>query len=163
MTTPTSANLPKNSDRTRPMSNAFGLNLGQTTPVVDRWTGRTACLLQLAAGMTVERFANRLGVAPRTVAYWRSRPGVSLSAASQEVLSAAFDQASPAVQTRFERLVAAEPRISRLTVNGEPLLVLMPAPIELTTDRLATYISELQHELRRMRANHDRLREAVTG
>lgn len=74
--------------------------------VVDRWNGRIACLLQMAAGMTVEGFASRLGVAPRTVAYWRSRPHAYVNAANQEILNTAYEQLQPAARGRFTQLVA---------------------------------------------------------
>ena len=74
--------------------------------VVDRWNGRIACLLQMAAGMTVEGFAGWLGVAPRTVAYWRSRPYAYVSATNQEILNSAYEQLHPTIRSRFTQLVA---------------------------------------------------------
>lgn len=74
--------------------------------VVDRWNGRIACLLQAATGMTGERFANWLGVAPRTVAYWRSRPHVTLSPPVQDALDGAYELLATEARSRFTQLVA---------------------------------------------------------
>ncbi|MFF0874486.1 hypothetical protein [Micromonospora aurantiaca (nom. illeg.)] len=68
---------------------------------MDQWTGRLACALQAAAGMTNEGFAGWLGIAVRTVAYWHSRPETVPGNANQEVLNAAFDRLSDAVRSRF--------------------------------------------------------------
>lgn len=51
--------------------------------------------------MTNERYAAHLGVAVRTVAYWRERPEVAQRPAMQEVLDAALAQASPSVRAQF--------------------------------------------------------------
>ncbi|MFD6640157.1 hypothetical protein ACFWDN_30560 [Micromonospora chalcea] len=68
---------------------------------MNQWTGRLACALQAAAGMTNEGFAGWLGIAVRTVAYWHSRPETVPGNANQEVLNAAFDRLSDAVRSRF--------------------------------------------------------------
>lgn len=51
--------------------------------------------------MTNERYAVHLGVAVRTVAYWRERPEVIQRPAMQEVLDAALAQASASVRAQF--------------------------------------------------------------
>lgn len=68
---------------------------------VDQWTGRLACSLQAAAGMTNERFAGWLGIAVRTVAYWHSRPDTVLGNANQELLNAALDRLADSARSRF--------------------------------------------------------------
>ncbi|WP_243706233.1 hypothetical protein [Micromonospora sp. KC721] len=73
---------------------------------MDQWTGRRACALQAAAGMTNERFAGWLGIAVRTVAYWHSRPETVPGNANQELLNAAFDRLSDAVRSRFLQSVS---------------------------------------------------------
>lgn len=96
--------------------------------VVDRWTGRVAGLLQAAAGMTNERFASWLGVAPRTVAYWRSRPHTVLGSPNQELLDAAFDRLPPTARDRFTQLLAdyiaatpaSSPASALVLANGQP-------------------------------------------
>lgn len=72
---------------------------------VEQWTGRLACALQAAAGMTNERFAGWLGIAVRTVAYWHSRPETIPGNANQELLNAAFDRLSEAVKSRFTQSI----------------------------------------------------------
>ncbi|MEU5783856.1 hypothetical protein [Micromonospora lupini] len=68
---------------------------------MDQWTGRLACALQAAAGMTNEGFATWLGIAVRTVAYWHSRPETVPGSANQELLDAAVERLSDAVRSRF--------------------------------------------------------------
>ncbi|MFG1653580.1 hypothetical protein ACGFIE_26965 [Micromonospora sp. NPDC049275] len=68
---------------------------------MEQWTGRFACALQAAAGMTNEGFAAWLGIAVRTVAYWHSRPETVPGSANQELLDAAVDRLSDAVRSRF--------------------------------------------------------------
>ncbi len=46
--------------------------------MVASWTGGRADTLRQALRMTNEAFAEHLGVAVRTVAYWRARPDVIL-------------------------------------------------------------------------------------
>ena len=44
--------------------------------VITSWTGAHADALRQALRMTNESFAESLGVAVRTVAYWRKRPHI---------------------------------------------------------------------------------------
>src|SRR5690242_5557425 len=74
--------------------------------VIGTWTGREARALRLALRMTVERFAEHLGVAVRTVAKWEAQgSGIAPMPALQEVLDAALERATPAQQARFELLL----------------------------------------------------------
>jgi transcriptional regulator with XRE-family HTH domain len=75
--------------------------------VVASWTGSRADALRQALRMTNETFAAYLGVAVRTVAYWRQRPDVIPRAGMQEILDAALAQASESVRAQF-RLLCAE-------------------------------------------------------
>jgi tetratricopeptide (TPR) repeat protein len=70
------------------------------------WTGREARALRVALRMSVETFAEHLGVGVRTVAHWDAkRSAAKPFPAMQEVLDAALDRATPAQQLRFELLV----------------------------------------------------------
>lgn len=74
--------------------------------VVDSWTGELADLLRRAFRMTIEDFADKqLGVAPRTVAYWRQRPSMIPKAEQQAILDTALERATDAVKARFALLV----------------------------------------------------------
>ena len=55
-----------------------------------------------------------------------------------------------------------DPRFSYSAVNGEPLLVLLPVELELTTDGLEDLIRKFQIELTRMRAARDNICQAVS-
>ncbi|MFF3324940.1 NUDIX domain-containing protein [Streptomyces sp. NPDC002889] len=68
------------------------------------WTGRTACALQAAMRATNEDFANRIGVAVRTVASWHQRPDTVPRAEIQEALDTVYGRAPAAVLRRFNLL-----------------------------------------------------------
>ncbi|MFC4035870.1 NUDIX hydrolase [Streptomyces polygonati] len=72
--------------------------------VVDIWSGRTACALQSALRLTNEAFANRLGIALRTVATWHADPDVVPRTEMQQLLDEAYERAGPAVRARFALL-----------------------------------------------------------
>lgn len=104
--------------------------------IVTTWTGRTAAALQAALRETNESFAERLGVAPRTVAGWHSNPNLVPRPEMQQALDTIHEGASEHVQTRFSRLLRpassepTEPRAQALRVaiavvvrNDEVLLV----------------------------------------
>ena len=61
--------------------------------VIAEWTGGHADLLRQSLRMTNESFAEYLGVAVRTVAYWRKRPEIIPKPAIQETLDAALERA----------------------------------------------------------------------
>lgn len=73
------------------------------------WTGRTACALQAAMRATNEDFANRLGVAVRTVASWHQRPDTVPRAEIQEALDTIYERATPSVLRRFNLLARPQP------------------------------------------------------
>ena len=75
--------------------------------VVASWTGSRADALRRALRMTNETFAAHLGVAVRTVAYWRADPDVIPRPGMQEILDAALATAPAPVQEQF-RLVLAD-------------------------------------------------------
>jgi hypothetical protein len=56
--------------------------------------------------MTIEAFAEHLGVAVRTVAKWEAQgPKIVPTPAIQEVLDAALERTTPAQQSRFQMLL----------------------------------------------------------
>ena len=73
--------------------------------------------MRQAMCMTNESFADHLGVAVRTVAYWRNRPGMIPQPQMQEVLDAALEQADDRAKAKFSLLVGETsilPAISRI-------------------------------------------------
>lgn len=60
--------------------------------VGDRWTGRTACLLQAALRLSNDSFARHLGIALRTVAAWHQVQDRTPNTEMQQLLAAALDQ-----------------------------------------------------------------------
>jgi hypothetical protein len=73
--------------------------------VVASWTGGHADLLRRSLRMTNESFAEHLGVAVRTVAYWRERPESIPKPAMQETLDAALERAPERGRAQFALLV----------------------------------------------------------
>src|SRR5690348_13640714 len=74
--------------------------------VVASWTGGRADILRRALRMTNEAFAAHLGIAARTVAYWRARPDVVLRPATQQILDVALARASEQARAQFGLLLA---------------------------------------------------------
>jgi hypothetical protein len=61
--------------------------------------------------MTIEDFAENLGLSPRAVAYWRERPDMVQRPLGQRILDTTLERASDAVKARFDMLTS-----QRLTV-----------------------------------------------
>ena len=72
--------------------------------VIAEWTGGHADLLRQSLRMTNESFAEYLGVAVRTVAYWRKRPETIPKPAIQETLDAALERAPDRAKAQFALL-----------------------------------------------------------
>lgn len=75
--------------------------------MVDQWTGQTACSLQTAMRLSNDRFARRVGVAPRTVAAWHANPRILPKSGVQELLDQALQASDPATVARFELFLTA--------------------------------------------------------
>lgn len=69
--------------------------------IVDKWTGRNACALQAAFRDTNEGFAERLGVAVRTVAGWHSTPDTVPRPEIQQALDTTHERSPDSVRRRF--------------------------------------------------------------
>lgn len=74
--------------------------------VVTSWTGGHGDALRQALRMSIEDFAGRLGIAARTVGYWRARPDAVLRPLTQQTLDVALARASEQVRAQFELLLA---------------------------------------------------------
>ena len=73
--------------------------------VITSWTGRHADALRQALRMTNESYAEHLGVAARTVAYWRKDPAITPIPAVQETLDAALERAPDRAKAQFAVLI----------------------------------------------------------
>jgi transcriptional regulator with XRE-family HTH domain len=74
--------------------------------VITVWSGREARALRAGLRMTIEAFAQHLGVAVRTVAKWEAQgPKIVPTVGIQEVLDTALERATPAQQSRFQMLL----------------------------------------------------------
>ncbi|MCT7351640.1 NUDIX hydrolase [Streptomyces sp. 15-116A] len=90
--------------------------------VVERWTGRYACLLQSALRLGNEQFAAHLGIAVRTVAAWHSDASVVPRREMQQLLDTAYEQAPAAARQRFTLLLAKERGPTDSTPSGAQAL-----------------------------------------
>lgn len=79
------------------------------------WTGQQATALRKALRMTVDGFASRLRVAPRTVANWASHPAMVPRIGQQDALDALLDASPESVRRQFTHPVA-EAAAQALTV-----------------------------------------------
>jgi hypothetical protein len=86
--------------------------------VVASWTGSRADALRQALRMSNEAFAGHLGVAVRTVAYWRVRPEVVPRPVMQEILDTALMRASAEAREVFHAIVAGERAAPRIAQGG---------------------------------------------
>src|SRR6266571_4784866 len=82
--------------------------------VMASWTGSDADLLRQSLRMTNESFAEYLGVAFRTVAYWRKRPEIIPKPAIQETLDAALERAPDRARAQFTLLAERGDRTDRM-------------------------------------------------
>jgi transcriptional regulator with XRE-family HTH domain len=76
--------------------------------VIAQWTGGYADALRRSQRMTYESFAEYLGVAVRTVAYWHKRPEIIPQARMQGILDTALDRAPERVKAQFAALASEE-------------------------------------------------------
>src|SRR5580704_16397413 len=86
--------------------------------VITSWTGGHADLLRQSLRMTNESFAEYLGVAVRTVAYWRKRPEIIPKPAIQETLDAALERAPDRARAQFTLLAERGDRTDRTDSPG---------------------------------------------
>jgi hypothetical protein len=87
---------------------------------VASWNGGKANALRRALRMTNEQFAEHLGVAVRTVAYWRRRPDMVPRMATQEILDAALARASEQNSQHFWLLLDESPDKRSAARGGSP-------------------------------------------
>jgi 8-oxo-dGTP pyrophosphatase MutT (NUDIX family) len=76
--------------------------------VGDRWTGRTACLLQAALRMSNDAYARHLGIGLRTVASWHKLSDRTPNTEMQQILTAALEKAPAAARERFAAALQQE-------------------------------------------------------
>ena len=93
--------------------------------VVASWTGGQADLLRQSLRMTNESFAEYLGVAVRTVAYWRKRPEIIPKPAIQETLDTALERAPDRAKAQFALLAERGNRADR--VDSSEYQIRMPS------------------------------------
>jgi transcriptional regulator with XRE-family HTH domain len=91
--------------------------------VVATWTGERADALRQALRMTIESYAAHLGVAVRTVAYWRERPQVIPRPSMQEILDTALTRAPAAARMQFTLILAEREQNQDPSTSG-----IVPAP-----------------------------------
>ncbi|GAB2606676.1 helix-turn-helix transcriptional regulator [Streptomyces capparidis] len=107
---------------------------------VEQWTGEEALLLQSVMRLSVRAFAERLGIAPRTVSYWNKHRTSVCRPETAQILDTALSQCSPDEQEAF--------RIRLAALRGEPVLsaasaTARPAPCAVVSHKfLPIYLGE---------------------
>ena len=93
--------------------------------VVAIWTGGLASTLRIAWRLTIEEFADKLGVNPRTVSKWEADHAFTPPLAMQQILDAALDQVPVDVRARFHLLrdasTVSSSQITQSVYNRESL------------------------------------------
>ncbi|KAB2371133.1 coiled-coil domain-containing protein [Actinomadura montaniterrae] len=74
--------------------------------VVGIWQGKHASALQRAFRLTNEKFAEKLGIAVRTVAKWNASPDLEQTPEMQQILDTVLNQAPDQVKARFAQIVS---------------------------------------------------------
>lgn len=74
--------------------------------ITGEWTGGQATALREAMRLSANRFADRLGVSPRTVANWRADPGMVPRLEVQNALEDLLREASEEAKARFAKETA---------------------------------------------------------
>jgi tetratricopeptide (TPR) repeat protein len=92
--------------------------------VIVEWTGAHADALRRSLRMTNEQFAEYLGVAVRTVSYWRKRPEKVPQTRMHAILDTALDRASERAKAQFAVLVS---EASSHAADTDPLSVSVDA------------------------------------
>src|ERR1700722_1969606 len=88
--------------------------------VVATWTGGVASTLRVAWRLTIEDFADKLGISVRTVGKWAADQAFVPPLSMQQILDTALEQAPPPVRTRFGLLridVASAPAIQEIQIR----------------------------------------------
>ena len=88
--------------------------------VVSSWTGARADALRKALRMTNEAFAERLGAAVRTVAYWRERPASVPQPVMQAALDTVLAQAPEPARAQFWLILTERERTGPACSPGCP-------------------------------------------
>ncbi|MBP2321090.1 transcriptional regulator with XRE-family HTH domain [Kibdelosporangium banguiense] len=74
---------------------------------VQEWSGREARALRHALRLSLRAFADRLGIAPRTVSKWEKLGKATVPRPdTQAILDTALNQATEEEHIRFKRLIA---------------------------------------------------------
>ena len=115
--------------------------------VITVWSGREARALRTALRMTIEGFAEHLGVAVRTVAKWEAQgPKIVPTPGIQETLDTALERADAAQQSRFQ-LLLEESSVPDERVNHA---LEHPAGVDLVT------VARLRQRVQDLDARYDR-------
>jgi transcriptional regulator with XRE-family HTH domain len=110
--------------------------------VVSTWTGQLASTLRVAWRLTIEDFADKLGISVRTISKWEADQAFVPPMSMQQILDAALEQAPPQVKSRFGLLRtddAAAPA-------GKELAIRPSAGAETTIDEVALAAREAEAE-----------------
>jgi DNA-binding XRE family transcriptional regulator len=97
--------------------------------IVATWTGQQVRALRTAWRLTIEEFAEKLGIATRTVAKWEADPSFAPALAMQQVLDCALEQVPAPVRLRFRVLAesGSQPLLDRRMPPPSRIAVVLDA------------------------------------
>jgi tetratricopeptide (TPR) repeat protein len=131
--------------------------------VISSWTGARADALRRALRMSNEAFAERLGAAVRTVAYWQSRPDSAPQPVMQEALDTMLAHAPEGVQARFRLILAERERENGSLQHRVATAPFTPINAELTCDPARPENLSLSSEVPSLTPSAPRARLATPG
>src|SRR5690242_357277 len=88
---------------------------------ITHWTGREAAALQSALRLTNQTFADRLGIARRTVAGWHADPELMPRMEMQQLLDELLTRLSPGELGRFHEFLSTDGERGTATAGSEAL------------------------------------------
>lgn len=115
--------------------------------VVGTWNGQHASALQKAFRLTNEGFADRLGIAVRTVAKWNAQPHLEQTPDMQQILDTVLSQAPDDIKARFAQILNAGTAAPAATNGGpRPVDDVMRLVAEITSGSTSDEtIQQLEH------------------
>jgi hypothetical protein len=123
--------------------------------VVGTWTAGQADALRQALRMTNESYAEYLGVAVRTVAYWRKTPETVPQQRNQGILDTALERAPDRVKAQFAQLIGEAERENRTGSHAEPSGA-SPGPVPIPEFGDSEYLQSVRNHIREIVALDNR-------
>jgi transcriptional regulator with XRE-family HTH domain len=102
---------------------------GVPVEIVAEWSGHHAYALRISLRLTIEDFAQHLGMSPRAVAKWEANRDAVPAMGTQQLLDVALNRAPADAKARFAQL--AEQHATAPTQTPTPALLDLATPVSL--------------------------------